>query len=37
MGWLTKDNMPDFVEPQLATLAAETPTGPQWVHEVKWL
>src|SRR3954471_14364015 len=29
-------SMPDFIEPQLATLAPDTPTGPRWVHEVKF-
>src|SRR5438132_13753735 len=29
-------SMPDFIEPQLATLAADTPTGSQWVHEIKF-
>jgi bifunctional non-homologous end joining protein LigD len=28
--------VPDFVEPQLATLAATTPSGSQWVHEVNF-
>jgi bifunctional non-homologous end joining protein LigD len=27
--------MPEFVQPCLATLAREPPTGPQWVHEIK--
>jgi bifunctional non-homologous end joining protein LigD len=36
MARATKDNFPDFIEPQLATLASHTPTGPQWVHEVKF-
>jgi bifunctional non-homologous end joining protein LigD len=28
--------MPDFIDPQLATLSVETPSGSQWVHEVKF-
>jgi len=28
--------MPDFVEPQLATLAESTPSGSQWIHEIKY-
>ncbi|QFU16129.1 DNA ligase D [Microvirga thermotolerans] len=28
--------MPDKVEPCLATLVEEVPTGPGWIHEVKW-
>src|SRR5579884_4305936 len=28
--------MPDFIEPQLATLSEATPEGPPWVHEVKF-
>ena len=31
-----KAAMPDFVEPQLATLADETPSGNQWIHEIKY-
>ncbi|MGE6739422.1 DNA ligase D [Allorhizobium pseudoryzae] len=27
--------MPDFVEPQLATLVKSAPTGTRWLHEVK--
>jgi bifunctional non-homologous end joining protein LigD len=27
---------PDFIDPQLATLADAPPTGPKWVHEVKF-
>src|SRR4051812_33335908 len=29
-------SVPDFIEPQLATLAEEPPTGSKWVHEVKF-
>lgn len=28
--------LPDFIEPQLATLAAKPPTGKRWIHEVKF-
>ncbi|MFD2816322.1 hypothetical protein ACFSYD_21015 [Paracoccus aerius] len=28
--------MPDFVEPALATLKPSPPTGPEWLHEVKF-
>ena len=28
--------LPDFVEPQLATLAGKPPSGDSWVHEVKF-
>jgi len=28
--------MPDFVEPQLATLSEKTPSGDRWVHEIKY-
>ncbi|WP_454817718.1 DNA ligase D [Labrys neptuniae] len=28
--------MPDFVEPTLATLVAKAPTGPDWIHEIKF-
>lgn len=28
--------MPDFIEPALATLKPAPPTGPQWLHEVKF-
>jgi bifunctional non-homologous end joining protein LigD len=27
---------PAFVEPQLATLVDEVPTGPSWIHEIKY-
>jgi bifunctional non-homologous end joining protein LigD len=28
--------MPDTLEPCLATLVAEVPRGPNWIHEIKW-
>jgi bifunctional non-homologous end joining protein LigD len=28
--------LPDFVSPSLATLHASTPSGPQWLHEIKY-
>ena len=28
--------MPGFIKPQLATLKAKAPTGPQWLHEIKY-
>jgi bifunctional non-homologous end joining protein LigD len=28
--------MPEFVEPQLATLVERPPEGPEWVHEIKF-
>lgn len=31
-----KAAMPDFVEPTLATLVAKAPTGPDWIHEIKF-
>ncbi len=30
-----KADMPDFVEPQLATLAKSAPSGKRWLHEIK--
>jgi bifunctional non-homologous end joining protein LigD len=30
-----KGSLPDFVEPQLATLVAEAPNGETWLHEIK--
>jgi len=30
-----KSALPDFVEPQLATLVAEAPAGDSWLHEIK--
>ena len=31
-----KAAMPDFVPPQLATLAKDPPTGDEWLHELKF-
>lgn len=31
-----KAAMPDFIEPQLATLRAEAPSGDRWIHEIKF-
>ena len=31
-----KSKLPDFIEPQLATLSDAMPTGSSWVHEVKF-
>ena len=28
--------VPDWIEPCLPTLVSKAPTGPQWVHEIKW-
>ena len=28
--------VPDFVAPELATLDTEVPTGPNWLHEIKY-
>lgn len=28
--------MPGFIEPQLATLRAEAPSGARWIHEIKF-
>jgi bifunctional non-homologous end joining protein LigD len=30
-----KAKMPDFVEPQLATLVKSAPSGKRWIHEIK--
>jgi bifunctional non-homologous end joining protein LigD len=30
-----KADMPDFIEPQLATLVKTAPSGQRWVHEIK--
>jgi bifunctional non-homologous end joining protein LigD len=30
-----KADMPDFVEPQLATLVKSAPSGKRWLHEIK--
>ncbi|MEQ1953753.1 DNA ligase D [Mesorhizobium sp. CN2-181] len=32
----TAENMPDFVEPMLATLRTQPPSGGEWLHEVKF-
>src|SRR4051812_23108768 len=29
-------SMPGFIKPQLATLKAKAPKGPQWLHEIKY-
>ncbi|MGZ5261625.1 MAG: non-homologous end-joining DNA ligase, partial [Burkholderiales bacterium] len=31
-----KAALPDFIEPELATLVKEAPAGDGWVHEMKW-
>lgn len=31
-----KTVMPSFIPPQRALLVDEPPTGPDWVHEIKW-
>lgn len=31
-----KSSLPDFVEPQLATLVDEAPSGDKWIHEIKF-
>ncbi|CAN7666038.1 DNA ligase D [Rhizobium sp. LjRoot254] len=31
-----KSTLPDFIEPQLATLSAKPPIGKRWIHEVKF-
>lgn len=31
-----KGKLPDFLEPQLATLVAKPPAGERWIHEVKF-
>ncbi len=31
-----REKMPDFVEPMLAKLAANAPTGDRWLHEIKF-
>ena len=30
-----KEKLPDFIEPQLATLTKRAPDGERWVHEIK--
>jgi bifunctional non-homologous end joining protein LigD len=29
-------SLPSFIEPSLALLVEKPPTGPQWVHEIKF-
>jgi bifunctional non-homologous end joining protein LigD len=29
------DSLPDFIEPELATLVERAPEGDGWVHEIK--
>ncbi len=31
-----KTAMPDFIEPELATLVSAAPEGPRWLHEIKF-
>jgi ATP-dependent DNA ligase len=31
-----RDPLPTFIEPQLSKLVEHAPTGPNWVHEVKY-
>lgn len=33
---MVKLEMPGFIKPQLATLRAKAPVGPQWIHEIKF-
>src|SRR6476620_3731656 len=28
--------LPGWIEPCLPTLVSKAPTGPEWVHEIKW-
>lgn len=28
--------LPDWIEPCLATLVSKAPSGPDWIHEIKW-
>ncbi len=28
--------LPGWIEPFLPTLVSRAPTGPEWVHEMKW-
>src|SRR5215208_6006148 len=30
------DTFPEFIEPCLASLAADVPGGDRWLHEIKW-
>ncbi|MGH7058443.1 MAG: non-homologous end-joining DNA ligase, partial [Acetobacteraceae bacterium] len=32
---IANDPLPDFIEPELATLVTKPPSGPDWIHEVK--
>ena len=32
----TKATMPETIAPCLASLAADVPRGPNWIHEIKW-
>ncbi len=32
----SKAALPDFVEPMLATLVSVAPSGPEWLHEIKF-
>jgi bifunctional non-homologous end joining protein LigD len=36
MAGARKGPMPDGLKPQLATLTAAAPAGPEWVHEIKY-
>lgn len=31
-----RSSLPDFLQPQLATLVTEAPSGPTWLHETKF-
>lgn len=33
---MRKPDMPGFIKPQLATLKSKAPSGPQWIHEIKY-
>lgn len=33
---LKKTNLPNSIDPQLATLVSEPPSGAQWLHEIKF-
>jgi ATP-dependent DNA ligase len=33
---MVKRDMPGFIKPQLATLRSKAPSGPQWLHEIKF-
>ena len=32
---LPREALPDFIEPQMATLVQKPPTGEEWIHEIK--